>query len=166
MRFPIRTERLELRPFAPADAAAMLLVYGDAEVMRYVGTVADAAETQRMLADYAEHQERHGFSFWAVVERASGEVIGDAGLYLLEGRGPQVEVGYTLGRRWWGRGYATEAAAACLAAAFGELGLEEVVAVADAANPASLRVLEKIGMVRSGSRTSHGHEQALFRAGR
>jgi len=97
---PVVTERLILRGFEPADAPAMLAVYGDAQVMRHVGEgrAADLAGAEAMLAEYAEHQRRHGFSFWAVVERESGALIGDAGLYRVD---DEVEVGYTLGRAWW-----------------------------------------------------------------
>jgi [ribosomal protein S5]-alanine N-acetyltransferase len=105
----------------------------------------------------------HGFSFWAVVERESGTLIGDAVLYLFEGRGPEVELGYTLGHEWWGRGYASEAASAWLAAAFERFGLDEIIAVADLRNPASFRVLEKIGMRRVGRRMAYGHEHLLYR---
>ena len=109
---PLRTARLNLRAFTLEDAPAAHAVYSDADVMSHVGDgpVTDIASTEAMLRDYIAHQASHGFSFWAVIERASGAVIGDARLYLLGGHGPEVEVGYTLGRDWWGRGYATEAA--------------------------------------------------------
>ena len=107
---------------------------------------------------------RHGYSFWAVIERASGTLIGDAGLY----RTPagEVELGYTLGAAWWGRGYATEAASRWLAFAFGELGMSEVVALAEPANIGSLHVLEKLGMRRDGERIAFGRPHAVFRAQR
>src|SRR4051794_41591487 len=118
--------------------------------MRYVATgpMTELSVTERLLEDYDAHQKRLGYSFWAVIERDSGALIGDAGLY----RTPagEVELGYTLGYAWWGRGYATEAARAWLEAAFGPLELEEVVALAEPANGASLRVLEKAGMRRGG----------------
>jgi RimJ/RimL family protein N-acetyltransferase len=157
-----------LRPFIPADVEAIHPVYSDPEVMRHVGDgpVAGREETARVVGEYIAQQERQGFSFWAVVERDSGTVIGDAGLYPLDGRGPEVELGYTLGRAWWGHGYATEAARALLDAAFGELGLDEVVAVADPANAASIRVLDKLGMERVGSREAYGREHVLYRARR
>ena len=81
--FPITTERLLLRPFTAEDVDAILPVYGDPEVMRYVGegSAADRPAAERMVREYIAHQERHGFSFWAVVERESGRVVGDAGLY-------------------------------------------------------------------------------------
>jgi RimJ/RimL family protein N-acetyltransferase len=159
---PVVTGRLLLRGFEPADAEAMLAVYGDPEVMRHVGEgrAVDLAGAGAMLAGYAEHQRRHGFSFWAVVERASGAMIGDAGLYRVD---DEVEVGYTLGRAWWGRGYATEAARACVAVAFGPLGLDAVTAVADAANPASAHVLEKLGFVEEAPRIAYGRPHRAFR---
>src|SRR4051794_4220563 len=134
--------------------------------MRYVATgpMSDLAVTERLIDDYSAHQERHGFSFWAVTERSSGQLIGDAGLY----RTPvgEVELGYTLGRPWWGRGYATEAAGAWLEAAFSQLGISEVVALAEPANAASLRVLEKLGMRRDGERMAFGRPHSVYRASR
>ena len=107
IELPVVTERLLRRGFEPADAPAMLAVYGDQEVMRFVGEghAVDLAGAEAMLASYADHQRRHGFSFWAVVERESGVLVGDAGLYVVD---HEVELGYTLARAWWGRGYATE----------------------------------------------------------
>ena len=162
--FPIVTERLLLRPFTPDDVGPMLPVYGDPEVMRHVGrgTVVDRPGTERMVCEYIAHQERYGFSFWAVLERENGRVIGDAGLYHGEPDSSEVELGYTLGRSWWGRGYATEAAAACLHAAFDVLALETVTAIADPANAASARVLDKIGMQLAGRRIAYGRTQLAY----
>ena len=101
-----------------------------------------------------------------MIERDSGALIGDAGLYLLDGRGPEVELGYTLGRQWWRRGYGTELARALLIAACDEFGLDELVAVADPANAASTRVLDKAGMQPAGSRLAYGRPHALYIAKR
>ena len=101
------------------------------------------------------HWADHGFGLLAIVERASGRVVGEAGLQFLEG-GPDVELGYTLSHAAWGRGYATEAARAVLRWAFAGLRLERVVAVADPANAASLHVLDKLGMRRLGMRHCYG----------
>ena len=159
----LETPRLLLRPFAPGDAPLVHRVYSDPDVMRYVATgpMADLSVTERLLQDYQAHQQRHGYSFWAVVERESGTLIGDAGLY----RPPsgEVELGYTLGADWWGRGYATEAASAWLSCAFGTLGIHEVVALAEPANVASMHVLEKLGMRRAGERIAFGRPHAVFR---
>jgi RimJ/RimL family protein N-acetyltransferase len=160
------TPRLLLRPFTPADVAIVHAIYSDPEVMRYVATgpLAGIAHTQRLIDDYTDHQLRHGFSFWAVIEQASGALIGDAGLYrTLSG---EIELGYTLGRAWWGRGYATEAAGMWLRVAFEELGAAEVVALAEPANTGSLHVLEKLGMQRAGERLAFGRPHVVFRGQR
>jgi RimJ/RimL family protein N-acetyltransferase len=159
----LETPRLLLRPFGPGDAETIHPIYSDPLVMRYVATgpMADFQVTKRLLEDYGAHQLRHGYSFWAVIERASGALIGDAGLY----RTPagEVELGYTLGAAWWGQGYATEAASRWVSAAFEELGIEEVVALAEPANTASLHVLSKLGLVRTGERIAFGRPHAVFR---
>ena len=97
MEFPLTGDRIQLRPFVPADGAAMHNIYGDGRVMRWVGDgpVRDLNQTQAMLDRYIAHQRAHGFSFWAVVERSTGAVVGDAGLCI---RGDDVELGYTLAR--------------------------------------------------------------------
>ena len=160
------TPRLLLRPFTAADVEIMHPIYSDPEVMRYVATgpLADIAHTRRLVDDYSDHQSHHGYSFWAVIEQSSGTLIGDAGLY----RTPagEVELGYTLGKAWWGRGYATEAAGAWLRTAFEELGMNEVVALAEPANAASLHVLTKLGMRPSGERLAFGRPHAVFRGQR
>ena len=159
----LETPRLLLRPFGADDAVLMHAVYSDPEVMRYVATgpMSDLAITQRLLEDYGAHQLRHGYSFWAVIERSSGTLIGDAGLYLTPAG--EVELGYTLGAAWWGLGYATEAAGRWLSFAFDELRLREVIALAEPANLASLHVLDKLGMRRDGERIAFGRPHAVYR---
>ena len=161
LEFPLRGPRLDLRPFTATDAADAQRVYGDPEVMRHVGEGGPASEEQTavMLADYAAHQARHGFAFWAVIERASGQLIGDAGL---EVTAEGVELGYTLARAWWGQGLATEAAQRCVQAAFGPLGLTRLVAVVDPANPASAAVLGRLGFREERVVTAHGRPHRLF----
>ena len=82
LEFPLRGARLDLRPFTSSDAAAAHRIYGDAGVMRHVGEGEPSSpeQTARMLVEYAAHQGRHGFAFWAVIERETGALIGDAGL--------------------------------------------------------------------------------------
>ena len=157
------TPRLWLRPFEPADLDAIHRVYSDSEVMRWVGTgpVADRATTERMLEGYAAHQRTHGFSFWAVLERATNALIGDAGLHRTAAG--ETELGYTLARFAWGRGYATEAAAAWLDAAFRRLAIREVIALAEPPNRPSAHVLQKLGFTPDGTRMAFGREHLLYR---
>jgi ribosomal-protein-alanine N-acetyltransferase len=159
---PILTERLEIRAFEPSDLRALHAVYGDPEVTRWMPSYSTIDQTRRALEKHVAAGRTGGPALWAVVERSSGELIGDAGLAPLDGVGPEVELGYTLGRRWWGRGYGTEAARACLAEALGPLGLKRVVAVVRPENDASIHVLEKLGMTREGTRFAHGAEHLLY----
>jgi len=168
VELPLRTARLELRPFSDADIPAAHRIYSDPEVMRYVGhgPVRSENETRGMLAAYAAHQATHGFSFWAVVDRATGTLIGDTGLFLSQSDGPEVEVGYTLARGAWGQGYATEAAHACIDAAFGPLDRDAVIALVVPENARSLRVVARLGMTPDGRRHAYGREHLVFRLAR
>jgi ribosomal-protein-alanine N-acetyltransferase len=155
---PLLTPRLELRRSGPADLGSLSAVFGDPEVMRFVGESRRPLDVAAVAASQAvvqEHWRTRGFGPLAVVERAGGRVVGEAGLQVLED-GPDVELTYTFARAVWGRGYATEAARAVLRWAFAGLRLPRVVAVARPQNAASLRVVEKAGMRRVGSRSCYG----------
>jgi [ribosomal protein S5]-alanine N-acetyltransferase len=161
---PLLTERLVLRPFAPTDLEALHAVYGDPEVTRFIPAYPTLEHTRRALDIHVREARAGHPAFWALIERESGDLIGDAGLGLIEGIGPEFELGYTLGPRWWGRGYATEAARAVRDHAIGPLGLREVLALVRPANAASINVLEKIGMERVGTRHAYGAEHLVYSA--
>jgi ribosomal-protein-alanine N-acetyltransferase len=156
---PLRTGRLLLRPLAAADLDAVLLVFGDARVSRFIGDgrLWDAAAAMSWLSRAQAHVAAHGFGSLAVVEVATGRTVGEAGLALLEG-GPEVEVTYTLAHDAWGKGYATEAARAVLAWGFESVGLQRIVAVVSPENARSRRVIEKLGMRALGSARHYGAE--------
>jgi [ribosomal protein S5]-alanine N-acetyltransferase len=165
---PIETERLLIRAFlVAADTEPMLAVYRDPEVMRFIpgGALADAGAVRSTLEGHVAAQLHRGFSSWAVVERLTGRVIGDAGFGIFEPTG-DVELGYTLARAYWGRGYATEAAAACLEAGLAHIEAPRIVALVDEANGASARVAERIGMARIDTIEAHGRPHAFFAAQR
>jgi RimJ/RimL family protein N-acetyltransferase len=160
----LTTARLRLRPFTAADEVVVHAIYADPEVMRWVGNGAHrtVAETRRALRAYADALRTRGYGFVAVVERSTGAVIGDAGLHPLGGRGPDVELGYTLARSAWGRGYATEVAGALVEHAFGALGMPRVLAQVEPENVRSRRVLEKLGMTQRGVRLAYGRPHLLY----
>ena len=143
----------------------MVEVYCDPEVMRFIpgGALADIRSVGSTLEIHACAQQSRGFSSWAVVERGTGRVIGDVGFSIFEPTG-DIELGYTLIRDCWGRGYATEAAAACLAAGLSHLGAPRIVAVVDAENEASLGVAERIGMERIELIEAYGRTHVLCAA--
>ncbi len=155
-----------VRAFAPAaDCEQMLEVYGDAEVMRFIpgGALPDITAVLALLAVYARRQQRLGFSSWAVVERESQLLIGDVGFGIFQPTG-DIELGYTLARDYWGRGYASEAARACLATALTDLDAPRIIVVVDEENEASGRVAERIGMVRIEAIEAHGRPHHVFAA--
>jgi RimJ/RimL family protein N-acetyltransferase len=158
---PLATDRLILRAFTPADQAAMMRIYADPLVMLHIDTRGEDPST--WVDAYVRHQREHGYGFWAVEERATGELIGEAGLAPFDGHGPQLELGYLLRRDRWGRGLATEAAGACRDAALGQLGADELLAVVDLGNDASLRVAQKFGFRITGRRRRHGRRQHVLR---
>jgi RimJ/RimL family protein N-acetyltransferase len=161
---PIESHRLLIRAFvADTDSDAMLDVYGDPEVMRFIpgGALSDIAAVREMLEIHTRAQLLRGFSFWSVVERMTGRVIGDAGFGIFAPTG-DIELGYTLARDCWGRGYATEAASACLAAGLTHLAPTRIIAVVDEENTASLGVAERIGMARIETVEVHGRPHSLF----
>jgi len=143
----LATDRLVLRPFGAGDAEAHARLYGDPEVTRWLGDGPWHGEA-------AEHWTAHGWGVWAITDRRTGEVMGQCGLNHLqlgpEGTAPDVEVLYALEQRYWGRGFASEAAARALGHGFETLGLARVVAVARPDNHGSRAVMEKIGLVHEG----------------
>jgi RimJ/RimL family protein N-acetyltransferase len=160
----LTTARLHLRPFTLADHEAIHVVYSDPAVMRYVGHGAHRtmAETANALRIYGDVLARRGYSFLAVTERASGAVIGDGGLHPMGGMGPDVELGYTLARSAWGKGYATELGRALVDYAFTVLRVPRVVAQVEPANAASRNVLTKLGMTEREQRMAYGRPHLLY----
>jgi RimJ/RimL family protein N-acetyltransferase len=164
---PIRTERLVIRELRESDAGGAHRVYGDPEVMRYVGADGTPRTREQSAAGVArmmEGQERNGFSLWAVEVKETGEMIGVCGVVHIDGTGPDVELVYEFQRSAWGQGFATEAARACLAAALGPLGLRRVVALAYPENAQSIRIMQKLGMRDAGTVDAYGHELVCYEA--
>ena len=166
MSFPIETPRLLIRPFEKTDGdiAAMHVLFSDPEVMKYIGgKPLDTIErTRERILRWIDFQEKLKYSLWAVIEKSSGEVIGDCGLFPFENKGPEVELGYDLRRDRWGNGYATEAARVCLDYGFNKLKLDRIVAVTYPEHIASRRVLEKCEMVERGIRHCYNHDLVFY----
>ena len=142
------TERLVLRTWHSDDAADALAIWGDPQVMRYVGEpFADLAIARRAIERAAEAQCGCGVSLWAVVEKASNEIVGACGFHFVA-EGPELELAYHFKPTHWGRNFATEAAHACVLYAFERLHAIRIIAGVHTENVASRRVLEKVGFQR------------------
>ena len=158
---PIETARLRIRPLEPAaDADPLFELWGDAEAMRFVRPAsANVEEVRKRLEQLIEWP---GWGLWALDERESGRLVGLTGIFPLAKEGPEIELAYHVVPSCWGRGYATEAGAALLDAAWRETDLDHVVAVAFEENRASTRVMEKLGMTYQGPTTYLEHELVRY----
>jgi len=157
LSIPLQTERLTLRPYAPSDIPALLPLIGAREV---------AATTLRIPHPYAESDARDFISViqeelasgtglrLAIVLRESDTLCGGVGLRI-ETDHHRAELGYWIGVPYWGNGYATEAARAVVKYGFETLGLHRIFASHFANNPASARVLQKVGMRHEGRQRAH-----------
>jgi RimJ/RimL family protein N-acetyltransferase len=148
----IDTPRLRLRPFTPQDAPRLAHLCADPDVASTTLNLPhpyQLSDAQRWIPKHAEEFDSGVAMTLAVTMRDVELLVGNITLRLCRSHNSG-ELGYLVGRRYWGRGYCTEAARAVVAYAFAELGLERVEAQHFARNPASGRVMEKIGMTREG----------------
>jgi [ribosomal protein S5]-alanine N-acetyltransferase len=146
--FSIDTERLTLREMTEADLPALSAILQDAQTMyAYEGAFSDT-ETWEWLERQIARYQTDGFGLWAVVLRASGEMIGQAGITWQQVEGERMpEIGYLINRACWHKGYAIEAAAACKRYAFDTLGFAEVFSIIRDTNVASINVALRNGML-------------------
>ena len=168
----IRTERLVLRPFVPDDIDALAEALSDPEVMRYVGkgeargrTRDESERTLRtILGEYGRWG--HGLLSTTTSQENDGRPIGWCGLirWNLDGV-EEVEVAYLLGRPYWGKGYATEAATAVRDFGLGPRGRRRLVSLIYPDNRASLRVAEKMGMAYERDAEFFGQRLLLYSLG-
>lgn len=154
MKIVIETERLILREFIPEDAAGIYELDSNPAVHSFLGNnpLTERTQADEVVDFICRQYEEYGIGRWAVTEKASGRFIGWAGLKWItepiNGRVKYHDLGYRFIQKYWGKGYATEAARASLAYGFEELKLKRIFACVDVGNKASIRVLEKIGMRR------------------
>ncbi len=146
MTAELQTERLKLRMWRESDLDAYADMCADPMVMRYLGAgaVLTRAEAWRSIAYFVGHWQLRGYGHWAVEEKATGRMIGRIGFLNPEGW-PGFEIGWTLARHAWGKGYATEGAKMALEYAFGELDQRHVISVIHPENTASMKVAERLG---------------------
>ena len=139
------TERLYLRRFDLADATFLYELNADPEVMKYTGDSAfkDVADARLFLTNYLKSAPPN-FNRWMVCLKANKLAIGWCGLKLhADG---VIDLGYRLKQAYWGQGFATESAQACLDYGFNKLLVQEIIGRTATANINSSNVLEKIGM--------------------
>lgn len=150
----IRTERLVLRPFELVDAPAVHRLAGDREIALNTATIPHPYPVGMAEKWIGSHQEDFDSNKNLTLAIDAGEIVGAIGLAFTPDE-DRAEIGYWIGVPFWGKGYASEAAGGMIRYAFEELGLNRVHAGFFVRNPASGRVMEKIGMTYEGTLRRH-----------
>jgi ribosomal-protein-alanine N-acetyltransferase len=143
------TDRLRFRDWQQNDFVSFKKMNADREVMRYFPSTLTADESAEFLKKIKDEFKERGYSLYAVELKDTGEFIGYIGFHLSTFEAdftPCVEIGWRLHKNFWGRGYATEGAQACLRYGFDVLGLEEVYSFTATINTPSENVMKRIGL--------------------
>jgi RimJ/RimL family protein N-acetyltransferase len=142
----LETERLLLRWFREDDFEDFCRICAEPEVMRFLGDGQPMApmEVWRQMATFMGHWYFRGYGIWAVEEKQSGKMVGRIG-FMNPAGWPGFELGWTLGRDSWGKGYATEGAARALSYAFTEMNRDHVISLIALENFGSIKVAERLG---------------------
>jgi RimJ/RimL family protein N-acetyltransferase len=159
----LHTERLLLRGWRDEDFEPFAEILGDPAVARGLGKEAGMtpSEAWRDMALMAGHWALKGYGNWVLEERDTGELVGRAGLYFPPDW-PEMEVGWTVSRRHWGKGYAPEAGRAAAAWAHDELGVRHIVSLIHPSNQQSIRVAEKLGETLEGNHHVRGFDLLVY----
>lgn len=146
MGIALSSERLFLREMNLSDAGNLFLLNSTTEVIQYTGDVMFKSidDALNLLKNYDQYT-KYKMGRLSLFDKTSDEYIGWCGLKYLEER-DQVDIGYRLLKKHWGKGYATEAARVCLDYGFNTLNLKEIIGTAMLENTASINVFKKLGM--------------------
>ena len=153
-----------MRPLVPEDLDAVHRLWTEPGVRRYLwdGEEISREKARTMLVRSAESFREHGFGLWAVIRKGSGALIGFCGFWPSGEDGLGGELLYGISTPYWGSGLGTEAARAMIRHGFGEIGLDRIVAGANTQNAASLRVMQKAGMLHDGQDLRNGHDLTYY----
>lgn len=154
MKTILKTSRLRLRTWQTTDIPKMAELSSDKEVMRYFPSTQTYEETEKFVQHNLDHYKAHDFCLYAIDLIHTGDFMGFVGLNVpwftipnfQSKNNPVVEIGWRIDKKYWGNGYATEAAKAVLNYAFEKLKLEEIISFTAEINLPSRRVMEKIGL--------------------
>lgn len=163
MKKIIETERLYLRELNVNDAKSFYQLNLDEEVMKYTGEGAfeNIEESRKFLENYDQYK-KYGIGRWAVINKKNEEFLGWCGLKFTE-KLNEYDIGYRFFRKHWNKGYATESAKACLDFGLNEFKMTEIIGRAMKDNLASIRVLEKIGLVYDRDFDFEGSQGVIFK---
>jgi RimJ/RimL family protein N-acetyltransferase len=144
-----QTERLHLRAYTTADEAELFDVFADPYARRFYPEMVDRAKVRAWIEWNLRNYDEFGFGLWAMELKVNDQFVGDCGLTYqdVEGR-RELEIGYHVIERERGKGYATEAARACLEFGFTRTPCESICSIVRPSNPASCAVAARVHMAR------------------
>jgi 3-dehydroquinate dehydratase / shikimate dehydrogenase len=145
----LKTSRTLLRAWHDEDLEPFARLNADHEVMRWFPSVLTRESSDMLASRIRTRLADDGWGLWALEVPGVSRFCGFVGLSRVPFEAsftPAVEIGWRLDQPWWGRGYATEAASACVEFAFGALGLDEIVSFTTTRNNRSRAVMERLGM--------------------
>ena len=141
----LETERLIMRPLVESDIDEIFAMRSDEDIMRFIREPQGRNESLDWIKLVSARWDTEKLGFCAVVEKRTGRFLGWCGIWRLKETN-ELEIGYAIEKTYWGKGFATEAAAKFIEYAFENIKPDKIVAVAEPENLASRRVMEKIGM--------------------
>lgn len=145
-----------------ADFEEYAAIHIDPEVTKFTARMHfTRMDAWRHMAMIAGHWHLRGFGMWGVFEKSTGALVGRTGFYQPDGW-PDFELGWTIGRNWWGKGYATEAAQRCVEFAFRDMDRDHLISLIDPENVASIRVAERIGETLQGETLLGEHRTLVY----
>src|SRR5687768_4505784 len=158
----LTTPRLKLRMLEARDFDEYAAIHADFEVTRFTARKQlTRVESWKHMATIVGHWHLRGYGMWGVEELATQRLVGRVGFHCPEGW-PEFELGWTIGREFWGRGFATEAARAALEHAFTAMDREHIISLIDPANFNSIRVAERLGETIEGETEIDGHRLIVY----
>jgi RimJ/RimL family protein N-acetyltransferase len=165
----LEADRVRLRPLLPDDVEGIFEVFSNAEVMRYWSSppLPNESAAEQLIAEIINDVASGKMMKWAIARKSDDLAIGTATLFNPDLSNGRAELGYALGREYWGQGLMGEALQALLNYAFEELELRRLEADVDPRNAASIRTLERLGFKREGYLRERWHvdgeiQDALF----
>lgn len=161
MKIILETKRLYLREFLPNDAEYLYNLNSDPDVIKYTGDdkFSSLEEASLFLSSYKEYN-KNGYGRWGVILKEKDEFIGWCGLKLNEEN--LIDLGFRIFKKDWNKGFASEAAMACLQYGFETLKINTIIGRSLKRNTASIKVLEKIGMTHWKDSVCHGSEESVY----
>lgn len=144
----LETQRLILREFQPKDLVQFAPILANPQVMKFSPTgILSVQQTQAKIDNFIASYQKNGFGKWAVILKRRNKLIGYCGLAIEEiDRVNEREIGYRLDSKFWGQGFATEAASATIEYGFEKLNFPYILGIVERANKSSVKVLQKLGM--------------------